>query len=135
MKNTTNIYDIDGEIIRQADDNHKMTIEEAQERMKYYGKKAEEEPEKADIYRVYVRNLSNYVYNLISQMSQDEFSDYVSNTIQKPTETSSEEVEKALNEVVEDMPEEPKTLKQEDMLVERDVEPTKMDEYVEFEES
>ena len=69
MRNETNIYDIDGDLIRAAGDNHHMTIEEAQERMREYGKKAEEHPEKADIYREYIKNLSNYVYNKISAMS------------------------------------------------------------------
>lgn len=77
MKNETNIYDIDGEIIRKAGDNHEMTIEEAQEKMKAYAKKAEDNPEKADVYRTYVRNLSNFVYNKLMMMSKDEFSDYV----------------------------------------------------------
>jgi hypothetical protein len=30
MNNYTNIYDIDGNIIRKADDNHRFTIEEVE---------------------------------------------------------------------------------------------------------
>lgn len=126
MKNETNIYDIDGEIIREAGDNHKMTIEEAQKRMSDYAKKAEENPEKAEIYKSYIRNLSNYVYNLLSMMSKDEFTEYVSKTLPNSTKTKSEDVEKALN----DMSEELKSVSQEDMMVERDTEAPVMDEYV-----
>lgn len=100
MKNNTNIYDIDGELLRKADDNHEMTIEEAQERMKNYGKKAEEHPEKAEIYKTYIKNLSNYVFNKISQMSSDEFTEYVKK-ISPKVETSKEDIEKALNDVKE----------------------------------
>lgn len=39
MKNNTNIYDVDGEIIRAAGDNHRFTIEEAQSKIKYYREK------------------------------------------------------------------------------------------------
>lgn len=120
MKNYSNIYDIDNEIVREADDNHQMTIEEAQERMRKYGKKAEENPEKADIYRTYIRNLANYVYNKISQMSSDEFTEYVQKTIPQSQQTAPEDIEKALNEVSESIENEPK--------------PTIMDEYVDYEE-
>lgn len=36
MKNNTNIYDIDGEIIRQAGDNHQFSIDEAKEKIQHY---------------------------------------------------------------------------------------------------
>jgi len=42
MKNNTNIYDIDGEIIRKAGDGHKFTADEVKEMIdKYYEKLSE----------------------------------------------------------------------------------------------
>lgn len=121
MKNETNIYDIDGEIVRKAGDNHKMTIEEAQEKMRAYAKKAEDNPEKADVYRTYVRNLSNFVYNKLMMMSKDEFSDYVAKTLPKSAKkTTAEEVENALNSMTQD-----------DMMVERDIKAPEMEEIIE----
>ena len=79
-----------------------MTIEEAQERMREYGKKAEEHPEKADIYREYIKNLSNYVYNKISAMSQEEFTEYVHKNMPKTEKTDQADIEKALNELAND---------------------------------
>jgi hypothetical protein len=36
MKNNSNIYDIDGNIIRPAEDNHRFTIDEAKEKVQFY---------------------------------------------------------------------------------------------------
>ena len=42
MKNNSNIYDVDGELIRAFDDTHKWSIKEAQEKIEEYRKKIEE---------------------------------------------------------------------------------------------
>lgn len=67
MKTTTNIYDVDGEIIRKCGDNHYFTIEEAQAKIKYYLEKLKnldkDDPDyilKASTYNQYVDNLISY---------------------------------------------------------------------------
>lgn len=116
MKNNTNIYDIDGEIIRKVGDNHEFTIQEVQEKVKYYNDKLKDEKDdkKAAAYRTYIVNLTNYAAYLMSRMSKTELADLISATA--PKKTSSEEIEKALEDVVEEQ------------------KPTIMDEYVDFEE-
>lgn len=68
MNNNTNIYDIDGELIRAAFDNHEFTVEEAQEKIKYYIEKLKaldkEDKDyllKLSTYNQYVDNLANYI--------------------------------------------------------------------------
>lgn len=66
-KPKTNIYDINGKLIRKAGDNHQFTIEECQERIKYYLELLKalttEDPDyavKASTYNQYVDNLVSY---------------------------------------------------------------------------
>ena len=68
MNNYTNIYDIDNNLIRAAGDNHKFTIEEAQEKIKYYIEKLKNLDKddkqyllKLSTYNQYVDNLANYI--------------------------------------------------------------------------
>ena len=63
----TNIYDIDGKLIRGIDDTHEWTIEEAQERIKYYvellkalNKEDKDYALKATTYNKYIDNLVSY---------------------------------------------------------------------------
>lgn len=63
----TNIYDIDGKLIRGIDDTHEWTIEEAQERIKYYvellkalNKEDKDYALKAATYNKYIDNLVSY---------------------------------------------------------------------------
>lgn len=103
MKTETNIYDINGEIIRQAGDNHEFTISEAQERLQHYRKlldaeKLAEEPDKKkiDTYNIYINNLANYVAYKMTQLSGDELAELIGvNNLKK---TDAEEVSKALND-------------------------------------
>lgn len=74
MKNYSNIYDIDGNLIRSAGDNHKFNIEDIKKRIDYYYKKYEEldekDPKKA-VYSTYLRNLNNYMLSLYSEMPKN----------------------------------------------------------------
>ena len=79
MKNNTNIYDIDGEIIRPAGDNHHFTIDEAKEKIQVYQAKIKELTEKEDkteedlkklaIYQDYCKNLMNYEWAELMKMN------------------------------------------------------------------
>ena len=103
MKTETNIYDINGEIIRQAGDNHEFTLSEAQERLQHYRKlldaeKLAEEPDKKkiDTYNTYINNLANYVAHKMSQMTPGELADLIGVNNLKKTDT--EDINKALND-------------------------------------
>lgn len=71
MKNNTNIYDIDGEIIRRFDDVHRFTALEATKIYEKYSKKiqdlrakgslTEDENKKLKLYEVYCKNLQFYI--------------------------------------------------------------------------
>lgn len=124
MKNNSNIYDIDGELIRPAGDIHKMTAAEAQEQIKKYQEKitqlSENEPNspKIAVYNTYIKNLFNYTLKLYSEqpeINQEE-------PVKQPDIKA--QVAKAMSELKE-------TVEQEDLLVERDKEAPVMDEYVE----
>lgn len=103
MKTETNIYDINGEIIRQAGDNHEFTVSEAQERLQHYRKlldaeKLAEEPDKKkiDTYNIYINNLANYVAYKMTQLSGDELADLIGVNNLKKTDT--EDINKTLND-------------------------------------
>lgn len=103
MTNNTNIYDIDGEIIRKAGDNHQWTIDEAKEKMEYYRKKmlevGEESPD-AVKYATYMRNLSRYIMAMYAKMTPEE----LNTEIEKSKEASTEEqVKKAIEELKKDL--------------------------------
>jgi hypothetical protein len=95
MKNNSNIYDIDGELIRAISDTHEMTIEEAQERAEYYRKKLEEigdSDPKAVVYSTYIRNLSMYIFNLYSKHPE-----LLTEALQKQ-KTTNEQIKEAIDD-------------------------------------
>jgi len=71
MKNETNIYDIDGNIIRKAGDNHKFTIEEIEKLVDDLTEKVRQNPEN-QVYKVYLNNAQAYLYNMYNHMSTEE---------------------------------------------------------------
>lgn len=114
MKNNTNIYDIDGEIIRAAGDNHQWTIDEAKEKVQYYQNKikaitesenpTEEDQKKLKIYENYCKNLMNFEWSKLMSMNQQEFTEYMAKNAPKQEEnTTEEEVTNALNELKNDI--------------------------------
>lgn len=100
MNNNTNIYDIDGELVRSANDPHKWTVKEAQDKVEYYRKKLVEVGEnspKATIYATYMRNLNNYIMAMYASMSKEELQAEISKA---QAEISTQEaIEKAMNEL------------------------------------
>lgn len=181
MNNSTNIYDIDGNIIRKHDDTHKWTIDEVKEKIEYYRNKLKnlaEDDKKAVIYATYMRNLSNYLFILYSQMTPEDLQKQIDLA---KKETTDEQIKKAMEDLQKEVQEddddrtgdtnitteiqestdapseadntdekpgndetigrelgdihEEGPVTQDDLLVERDVTPDNMDEYVSFEES
>jgi ADP-glucose pyrophosphorylase len=111
MTTNSNIYDIDGEILRKAGDTEELSIDEAQKRVTSYQEKLKElDPKdpKVSIYNTYIRNLQSYIFN-----------QYILHPELMPTQnnTTQDEIKKALEE-----------LKAE---AEKEEKETVMDEYVE----
>ena len=111
MTTDSNIYDIDGEIIRKAGDVEQMRIESAQQKSDSQKEKLKElDPKdpKVSIYNTYIRNLQSYIFN--QYLLHPELMPHMQNTTQ-------DEIKKAMEE-----------LKAE---VENEEKETVMDEYVE----
>jgi hypothetical protein len=108
MKSYTNIYDIDGNIIRKAGDTHKFTVEEAQDKIKYYVEKIKElnkENEEYDLfgynvrmssYNQYIDNLANYIIH--ERMMRGDFSKPKQPENQEVINIPSEPMEVVINE-------------------------------------
>lgn len=99
MNNNSNIYDIDGEIIRKADDTHKWTVDEVKEKIEYYRKKLQdlaEDDKKAVLYTTYMRNLSNYLFTLYAQMPAEQLQAEINAAKALSTD---EQVKKAMEEL------------------------------------
>lgn len=131
MNNVTNIYDIDGELIRIAGDNHEITIDEAKEQLKKYEEKVKELTEtdpnnsKIVIYNNYIKNLASYILNLYAKQPA---------AINIPEQSSmTDQIKKAMDDLRDEFEKE-EVKSQDDMMVEREESSTNMDEYAEFEE-
>lgn len=118
MTTNSNIYDVDGEILRSSEDTSELTIEEAQKRIESYQKKlnelSEKDPKdpKLSIYNTYIKNLQTYVFN--QYLLHPELMPHMKNTTQ-------DEIQKAMEELKADVESE-------------ESKETTMDEYVDFEE-
>ena len=103
MNNNSNIYDIDGELIRHADDEHKWTVDEVKDKIEYYRKKLQdlaEDDKKAIVYATYMRNLSNYLFVLYSQMPAEQLNAEISAAKQQ---IEAEQVKKAMDELANEV--------------------------------
>ena len=101
MNNNSNIYDVDGEIIRKYNDDHKWTVEEVKNKIEYYRKKLQdlaEDDKKAIVYTTYMRNLSNYLFILYSQMPAEQLQAEIDAA---KAATTNEQVQKAMDELIE----------------------------------
>lgn len=156
MSKFSNIYDIDGELIRRADEG-KFTLEETEELVDKLTKKVQENPDN-EVYKVYLNNAQKWLFKLYNEMDRDELikrmsvlQNSVQNAKDEATEAEKERLEKigkAMEELkkeyeseegtgegagvdkeVERPVEEPTPLTQEDMLAEREGE-TVMEEVI-----
>lgn len=101
MKNYTNIYDIDGNIIRKAGDNHKFTIEEVEKMVDDLTEKVKNNPDN-EVYRVYLSNATKWLYNMYNHMEPEEVLNRLSalNTqVQDAKEAINETESKELDEI------------------------------------
>ena len=114
MKNNSNIYDIDGNLLRSIDDNEQLSIEEAEKRVQQYQDKMKDledsDPNKA-IYNTYIQNLQRYIFNYYIIHPEEA----------KARLSQEEEIKKAMEQLKADLDKE-------------EAKETVMDEYTDFEE-
>ena len=85
MNNYTNIYDVDGNIIRKAGDNHKFTLEEVEKLVDDLTEKVRQNPDN-QVYKVYLNNAQKWLFNMYNSMSTEDLKQRISllqNTIQE----------------------------------------------------
>lgn len=122
-----NLYDKEGNLINKVDADgvlHDLTIEQVEHLLDDYSNKSKEDPDN-ELYKVYINNLYRwlmYLYQTQGNPHKEEIMKHILAT----QNTENQQVTEALEEVN-------KTLKQEDLLVDRDSD-TKMDEYVDYTE-
>lgn len=99
MKNT-NLYDIDGELIRKSGDNTKLTIGDARKKIEYYQEKLKELDEndpKYAAYTTYIRNLTGYCIQLLANNPE------MMKEVLAAKKTTEEEAKDALKSLSEDI--------------------------------
>lgn len=125
MTTNSNIYDIDGELLRSAGDTSDLTIDEAQKRIEQYQKKlnelSEKEPNnpKLSIYNTYIKNLQSYIFNQYILHPE---------LMPKVEQTTQEQIQKAMEDLKAEV--------EAEEAKETNMEPVsdETDEYVDFEE-
>lgn len=123
MKNETNIYDIDGNIIRKAGDNHKFTLEEVEKLVDDLTEKVRQNPDN-QVYKVYLDNAHKYLFDMYNHMSTEEIKkrlSFIQDSVQEAKNEATDAEKEQLNAIGEAM---------EQLKAEYDKE-TVMDEYVE----
>lgn len=127
MKNDTNIYDIDGNLIRKAGDTHKFTLGEVEKMVDDLTEKVKNNPDK-EIYRVYLNNAQKWLFNMYNNMDKDELFKRLS-VLQNAINDAKTEQNEAEQQKLQEINEAVEQLKQE-----YEEKPIVMDEYVPFEE-
>lgn len=101
MNNYTNIYDIDGNIIRKAGDNHRFTLEEVEKLVDDLTEKVRQNPDN-QVYKIYLNNAQKWLFNMYNSMSTEDLKQRISllqNTIQDAKDNANELEQKNLEEV------------------------------------
>jgi polyhydroxyalkanoate synthesis regulator phasin len=157
MSKFSNIYDIDGNIIRRADQGP-FTIEETEQLVDDLAKKVQEHPDN-QVYKVYLNNAQKWLSMLYNNMSKEDLMkrlNLIKDSIEEAKSAASEAEQKQLEEISNAMDElkkqydsEPETApaeteggsgggRPEEMECNMDEpdapKPVVMDEYTEFEE-
>lgn len=101
MNNYTNIYDVDGNIIRKAGDNHRFTLEEVEKLVDDLTEKVRQNPDN-QVYKVYLNNAQRWLFNMYNSMSTEDLKQRISllqNTIQDAKDDANELEQKNLEEI------------------------------------
>lgn len=100
MKNDTNIYDIDGNIIRKAGDNHKFTVEEIEKLVDDLTEKVRQNPDN-QVYKVYLNNAQRYLYNMYNNMSVEDLKSRISLLQDSITDAKADEAKREQDNLTE----------------------------------
>lgn len=136
MKNETNIYDIDGNIIRKAGDNHKFTLSEVEKLVDDLTEKVRQNPDN-QVYKVYLNNAQKWLYNMYNNMTTEELKsrltilqDTIKNNAAEEAEREQKNLDE-LNRVIDEFKEQYDNKPDTTPVLESDDKPVVMDEYVE----
>ena len=145
MKNYSNIYDIDGNLIRKAGDNHRFTIDEVEKLVDDLTEKSQKDPDN-EVYKVYLNNAHKWLMYMYNNMSKEDIAKRLSilkDSIQDAKDEQTDAEKAKLDEISEAMEqlkaEYDKENESEGGILDKEVErpmgeSTPDDEYVEFEE-
>lgn len=144
MKNDTNIYDIDGNIIRKAGDNHRFTIDEVEKLVDDLTEKVKQNPDN-DVYKVYLDNAHKWLMYMYNNMSNEEIAkrlSFLKNSVEQAKDNEATGEKQQLDAIAEAMDKLKQEYEAEDNADKSDTAEvleshetgTVMDEYVEFKE-
>lgn len=138
-----NLYDIDGNIIQNAE-LHNMSVEEVEKLVDDLAKKAEENPEN-EVYKVYLSNAQKHLFTLYNTMDRASLMKRISalqNSVEdaknKADDAEKEQLD-AANKAIDELKQSFEgasvdTEMERSMDITTSVTPEEMDEYVQFEE-
>lgn len=136
MKNETNIYDIDGNIIRKAGDNHKFTLSEVEKLVDDLTEKVRQNPDN-QAYKVYLNNAQRWLFNMYNNMSTEDLKsrltilqDTIKNNAAEEAERERKNLDE-LNKTIDKFKEQYDNKPDTTPVLESDDKPVVMDEYVE----
>ena len=96
----SNIYDIDGELIRRGDQGA-FTLEETEELVDKLTKKVQENPDN-QVYKVYLNNAQKWLFNLYNNMSREDLMkrmSFLQTSVDEAKNTANEAEQKQLEEI------------------------------------
>lgn len=124
MSKFSNIYDIDGNLIRRGDQGP-FTLEETEELVDKLTQKVKDNPDN-EVYKVYLNNAQKWLFKLYNEMNKDELMkrmSFLQNSIDEAKTDASEAEQRQLEEINKAV---------EELKAEYDkLEPVQMDEYIE----
>lgn len=136
MKNETNIYDIDGNIIRKAGDNHKFTLSEVEKLVDDLTEKVRQNPDN-QAYKVYLNNAQRWLFNIYNNMSTEDLKsrltilqDTIKNNAAEEAERERKNLDE-LNRTIDKFKEQYDNKPDTTPVLESNDKPVVMDEYVE----
>jgi len=100
MSKFSNIYDIDGELIRRGDQGA-FTLEETEELVDKLTKKVQENPDN-EVYKVYLNNAQKWLFKLYNEMSKEDLMKrmtFLTDTVTEAKSKASEAEQKQIEEI------------------------------------
>jgi polyhydroxyalkanoate synthesis regulator phasin len=128
MTTDSNIYDIDGNLIRGANQGP-FTIEETEKLVDDLTKKVQENPDN-ETYKVYLANAQKWLYKLYNEMSREDLMKRL-NLVKDSIQNAKDEVNEAKQKEIDEINKAVEELKEEYNKVVMEPDSNESDEYVE----